>query len=67
MRLLAQIGMKLDAVDDAERLLEKVLVLTPDYQAARYEYAIALLARHKHMRAREEMEKLLRTDPHNRI
>jgi predicted Zn-dependent protease len=67
LRLLAQIGMKRDAVDDAEHFLEKVLVLAPDYQAARYEYAIALLARHKHVRAREEIEKLLRTDPHNRI
>ncbi|HSY97069.1 MAG TPA: hypothetical protein VK793_15715, partial [Steroidobacteraceae bacterium] len=59
MRLLAQIGMKLDVVDDAELLLEQVLVLAPDYHAARYEYALALLNRHKHVRAREEMEKLL--------
>jgi predicted Zn-dependent protease len=67
MRLLAQIGMKLDVVDDAEFLLENVLVLAPDYHAARYEYALALLARHKHVRAREEMEKLLKTDPNNRV
>jgi len=67
LRLLAQIGMKLDAVDDAEHLLEKVLALAPDYQAARYEYAMALLARDKHVRAREEMEELLNTDPNNRV
>jgi tetratricopeptide (TPR) repeat protein len=67
LRLLAQINMKLDAVDDAECLLEKVLALTPDYRAARYEYAIALLARQKHVRAREEMETLLETDPNNRV
>jgi tetratricopeptide (TPR) repeat protein len=67
MRLLAQIGMKLDVVDDAEFLLEQVLVLEPDHHAARYEYAIALLNRHKHVRAREEMEKLLVTDPNNRV
>jgi tetratricopeptide (TPR) repeat protein len=65
MRLLAQIGMKLDVTDDAEILLENVLVLAPDYHAARYEYAQALLTRHKHVRAREEMEKLLETDPSN--
>jgi tetratricopeptide (TPR) repeat protein len=65
MRLLAQIGMKLDVTDDAEFLLENVLVLAPDYHAARYEYAQALLTRHKHVRAREEMEKLLETDPSN--
>jgi tetratricopeptide (TPR) repeat protein len=67
MRLLAQIGMKLDVVDDAELLLENVLVLAPDYHAARYEYAVALLQRHKHVRAREEMEKLLAADPDNRV
>src|SRR5260370_8158198 len=67
MRLLAQIGMKLDVVDDAEFLLENVLALAPDYHAARYEYALALLKRHKHVRAREEMEKLLETDPNNRV
>jgi tetratricopeptide (TPR) repeat protein len=67
MRLLAQIGMKLDVADDAEFLLENVVALAPDYHAARYEYAVALLARHKHVRAREEMEKLLETDPNNRV
>jgi tetratricopeptide (TPR) repeat protein len=67
MRLLAQIGVKLDVVDDAELLLEQVLVLAPDYHAARYEYALALLNRHKHVRAREEMEKLLAIDPNNRV
>jgi len=67
MRLLAQIGMKLDVVDDAEFLLEQVVALAPDYHAARYEYALALLNRHKHVRAREEMEKLLATDPNNRV
>ncbi len=67
MRLLAKIGMKLDVVDDAELLLENVLVLAPDYHAARYEYALALLQRHKHVRACEEMEKLLKIDPDNRV
>lgn len=67
MRLLAKIGMRLDVVDDAEFLLENVMVLAPDYHAARYEYALALLQRHKHVRAREEMEKLLQIDPGNRV
>ncbi|WP_349258584.1 sulfotransferase [Steroidobacter sp.] len=66
MRLLAQIGMKLDVADDAEFLLEKVLELAPDYQLARYDYALVLLKRHKHVRAREEMQKLLAIDPRNR-
>jgi len=67
MRLLAKIGMRLDVVDDAEFLLENVMLLAPDYHAARYEYALALLQRHKHVRAREEMEKLLKIDPDNRV
>ena len=67
MRLLAKIGMELDIVDDAEVLLENALVLAPEHDVARYEYAVALLKRHKHLRAREELEKLLRKDPNNRM
>src|SRR5216684_1452478 len=66
MRLLAQIGVKLDVLDDAEFLLESVLVFAPDYHAARYEYAVVLSQRHKHAQALEEVRKLLRFDPENR-
>ncbi len=66
MRLLAKIGMKLDVLDDAEFLLESVLVLAPEYQGARYDYALALLARHKYVRALEELDKLLEIEPDNR-
>ena len=67
MRLLAQIGLKMDVTDDAEILLENVLRLAPDYDAARYDYAVALLRRHKHVEARAQMQMLLAKDPHNRI
>jgi tetratricopeptide (TPR) repeat protein len=66
MRLLAQIGVKMDVYDDAEILLESALALAPAYDALRYDYALILLRRHKHVRAREEMEKLLAKDPGNR-
>jgi tetratricopeptide (TPR) repeat protein len=66
MRLLAQIGVKLDILDDAEFLLESVLAFAPDYHVARYEYAVVLSQRHKHARALEEARKLLRYDPENR-
>ncbi|HXQ63755.1 MAG TPA: sulfotransferase [Steroidobacteraceae bacterium] len=66
MRLLAKIGIKLDVLDDAEFLLESILVFAPDYHAARHEYASVLLQRHKYARALEEMQKLLRLDPRNR-
>jgi tetratricopeptide (TPR) repeat protein len=67
MRLLAMIGVELDVLDDAEVLLESVMTLAPAHDVARYEYAIVLLKRHKHVRASEEMEKLLKGDPNNRI
>jgi predicted Zn-dependent protease len=66
MRLLAQIGVRLDVLDDAEFLLESVLVFAPDYHAARYDYAFVLLKRHKHQRALEEIAKLRADDAGNR-
>jgi len=66
MRLLAKIGLELDVLDDAELLLESVLLLAPDYTAARYDYACVLLKRHKHARARAELDKLLQREPDNR-
>jgi len=66
MRLLAQIGMQLDILDDAEFLLESVLVFAPDYHIARYDYAQVLSKRHKHAAAVAEARKLLALDPSNR-
>jgi tetratricopeptide (TPR) repeat protein len=66
MRLLAKIGLELDVLDDAELLLESVLLLAPDYRAARYDYARVLLERHKHAPARAELDKLVQTEPDNR-
>jgi tetratricopeptide (TPR) repeat protein len=66
MRLLAQIGMKLDVYDDAEFLLESVLVFASDYTLARYDYVQVLLKRHKSVKALEEAKKLLQVDPGNR-
>jgi tetratricopeptide (TPR) repeat protein len=67
MRLLAQIGIRHDVLDDAELLLEQVLRMQPEYHAARYDYATVLLKRHKHVQAREQMERLLQVDPGNRM
>ena len=67
MRLLAQIGVRHDVLDDAELLLENVLRIQPEYHAARYDYATVLLKRHKHVQAREQMERLLAVDPRNRM
>jgi tetratricopeptide (TPR) repeat protein len=66
MRLLAKIGVRQEVLDDAEFLLESVLVLAPEYRAARHEYASVLLQRHKFLQALEEAQKLLALDPGNR-
>jgi tetratricopeptide (TPR) repeat protein len=66
MRLLARIGLAHDVLDDADTLLEAVLTLAPDYRAARYDYAMALLRRHKHVQCIAELEKLLQLEPDNR-
>src|SRR5215468_1511 len=66
MRLLARIGMDLDVNDDAELLLAAVLDRTPDYAAARHDYARVLMARHKYREARAELDRLLAADPGNR-
>ena len=63
MRLLAQIGMKLEIFDDAEFLLESVLVFAPDYHLARYDYARVLSYRHLHAKALEQSHKLLEIEP----
>jgi tetratricopeptide (TPR) repeat protein len=66
MRLLARIGIAREIFDDAEILLEAVLKLAPNYRAARFDYARTLLERHKHARARQELESLLEHEPRNR-
>ncbi|WP_443750940.1 tetratricopeptide repeat-containing sulfotransferase family protein [Asticcacaulis solisilvae] len=65
MRLLARIGLACDVLNDAETLLEAVLELTPDYRAARYDYAQTLIKRQKYMQAFDEIDTLLAVDPKN--
>ena len=66
LRLLAQIGMKREVLDEAESLLAKVLALAPDYAPARYDYALVLLRRHRALEAFKQAEQLLRAEPENR-
>lgn len=65
MRLLAKIGMARGVLDDAELLLEAVLVLAPSHRAARLDYAQVLLQRHKYVEARTQAEQLLALEPAN--
>lgn len=66
MRLLAQVGVRLGILDDAEFLLESVLVFSEKDVAARYEYAVVLLQRHKFVQALREARKLLHIEVSNR-
>jgi len=65
MRLLARIGIAREVFDDAETLLEGVLTLAPDYDAARFNYAQALTFRHKYGLARLQVERLMTRDHNN--
>ena len=65
LRLLARIERQRDALDEAERLIESVLTLAPDYRAAHGEYAEILIGRQKHLQAREHMQMLLQLEPDN--
>lgn len=65
MRLLAQIGIKLGILDDAEFLLESATVFEPSNVQVRLDYIDALRRRQKFAKAREEAEALYDTDPGN--
>src|SRR5579863_8319939 len=66
MRLLARIGIQRDVLDDAQLLLEGVLDLAPDYDAARFDYAQVLVKRHMYAAAQEQAHKLLAADRSDR-
>ena len=65
MRLLAQIGIKLGILDDAEFLLESAASFAPDNIQVRLDYIDALRRRQKFATAREQAEALYERDPDN--
>jgi tetratricopeptide (TPR) repeat protein len=66
MRLLAHIGMAGEVLDDAQLLLEGLLELSPDYHAARFDYAQVLVTRQLYLKAEEQIKNLLVIDPEHR-
>jgi tetratricopeptide (TPR) repeat protein len=66
LQLLARIERQRGVLDDAELLLEAALKLAPDYVAARLNHAGVLIDRQKYLRAREEIDALLKLEPGNR-
>jgi predicted Zn-dependent protease len=65
MRLLAEIGTRFNALDEAEFLLESCKVLEPDNVSARFDYAKLLRKRHKFEKALAEAVELRVKEPGN--
>jgi tetratricopeptide (TPR) repeat protein len=65
IRLLADIGIRLNQFEDAQKLLERCLELAPDYHMARNDYANVLSKRQQYEASLEELEKLLESEPDN--
>lgn len=65
MRLLAQIGIKLGILDDAEFLLDSARAFEPDNIQIRLDYIDALRRRQKFAEAKQEAEALYALDPEN--
>ncbi|MFK8050775.1 MAG: sulfotransferase [Halioglobus sp.] len=65
MRLLADIGIKVNRYQDAKNLLERALELAPDYALARNNYAVVLMRRQELSEALEQVNLLLREDPNS--
>ena len=63
MRLLAQIGIKLGILDDAEFLLESARLFAPANVQIRLDYIDALRRRQKFAKAKKEAEALYESDP----
>ncbi|MBV7266360.1 tetratricopeptide repeat-containing sulfotransferase family protein [Erythrobacter ani] len=65
MRLLAQIGIELGILDDAEFLLESAVTFAPDDVQLRLDYIDALRRRQNFEKARAEAAALYARDPEN--
>lgn len=65
MRLLADIGLRLGVLDDAEFLLESALKFAPDNIQVRIDYVQVLRKRQKFAKALEQARQLMSTAPEN--
>ncbi|MEI9932548.1 MAG: tetratricopeptide repeat protein [Rhizomicrobium sp.] len=65
LHILAEAKLRLKRVDLAEECIAECVQIAPDYNAARFSYAIILFRLNKAEEAQEQLEKLLRTDPQN--
>ena len=63
IRMLAEVAIRLNRLDDAMHLLERCLELAPGFSAARYNYAVLLHRRNDAAGSLREIEALLQLDP----
>jgi predicted Zn-dependent protease len=65
IRMLAEVAIRLNRLDDAMHLLERCLELAPGFRAARYNYAVLLYRRNDSVSSLREIENLLVQEPHS--
>jgi tetratricopeptide (TPR) repeat protein len=65
IRMLAEVGARLNRYGDAENLLSRCLELAPSFTAARHNYAVALHRNYKPVQALEQIEILQAADARN--
>jgi len=63
IRMLAEVAMRVDRAEDAERLLARCLELAPGFREARHNYAVALHRLNKPIEAVAELDVLLAEAP----
>jgi len=65
IRLLAEVGLKLGRLEDAEKLLLRCLELAPDFHLARSNYANLLSRKLRHIEALAQIDQVLSVDRDN--
>jgi tetratricopeptide (TPR) repeat protein len=65
IRMLAEVAGRLGRYIDAENLLARCLELAPSFNAARFNYALALHRQAKYEPALQQIEMLTAAEPHN--
>ena len=65
IRMLAEIGIKVGQLENAQNLLERCLELAPDFHLARHAYAGLLMRRNDLERSLGEIDRLLASEPKN--
>ncbi|MEM7704987.1 MAG: sulfotransferase [Pseudomonadota bacterium] len=64
IRLLADVGIRVGRLDDAEKLLLRCLELAPDFHMARHNYANLLFKKFRYEDALHELDTLIAAEPH---